>query len=154
MASPFDLAWMVLKQWEDLPENWGQPDAPALQYSDDPEMNQMITPWPEGTAIGWERGPPVDGQQGPVLSAEEAIFRQQQRMRGLTPEGQPLVGQGTIRQQQQRMAAGQKQEGRAPARIRDPQAEMRRRYLMHQQTRRPMDRRDAGRPTGRFVPRR
>ena len=131
MASPFDLAWMVLKQWEDLPENWGQPDAPALQYFNDPEMSQMITPWPEGTAIGWERGPPVDGQQGPVL-----------------------VGQGTIRQQQQRMAAGQKQEGRAPARIRDPQAEMRRRYLMHQQTRRPMDRRDAGRPTGRFVPRR
>ena len=85
MASPFDLAWMVLKQWEDLPENWGQPD----------------------------------GQQGPVLSAEEAIFRQQQRMRGLTPEGQPLVGQGTVRQRQ-----------------------------------RPMDRRDAGRPTGRFVPRR
>lgn len=81
MVSPFDLAWMLLKQWEDLPENWGQPDAPALQYSDDPEINQMITPWPEGTATGWEYGPPVDGQQGAPLSAEEAISRQQERMR-------------------------------------------------------------------------
>ena len=71
---------MLLKQWDDLPENWGQPDAPANpQYATNPEINQLVTPWPEGTATGWQYGPPVNGQRGPVLSAEEAENQQPSR---------------------------------------------------------------------------
>ena len=76
MANPIDYAMMVLKQWEDV--DWEQPEAVG-QYSDNPQIEQMLQPWPEGTNIGWQRGPPEDGKQGPVLSAEEAMQRDKQR---------------------------------------------------------------------------
>mgnify|MGYP003627908813 CR=1 FL=1 len=50
MPTPLDYAWMLLKQWDDLPENWGQP--PTSQPSDDPEGHHP--PWSEVAAAGWE----------------------------------------------------------------------------------------------------
>ena len=92
MASPIDYAMMVLKQWDDV--NWEQPEAVG-QYSDNPEMHQMLQPWPEGTRTGWQYGPPEGGKQGPVLSAEEAMQRDKQRQQmaqrgmGYSPQSFP-----------------------------------------------------------------
>ena len=82
MPNPIDYAMMVLKQWDDV--NWEQPEAVG-QYSDNPEIEQMLQPWPEGTNTGWQRGPPQNGEQGPVLSAEEARQRDIQRQQQTRP---------------------------------------------------------------------
>ena len=38
MSHPFDYAWALLKQWEDLPENWGdEPPPEATPWEDLPE---------------------------------------------------------------------------------------------------------------------
>lgn len=112
MPTPLDYAWMILKQWDDLPENWGQPDAPAnpqftesAAFSGHPEMQQMITPWPEGTYTGWQYGPSVDGQRGPVLSAEEAEHQQ--------PSRQPQGALGALHGQH-RSLGGMSEPGSMP----------------------------------------
>jgi hypothetical protein len=52
MASPFDAAWLFLKQWEDLPEDWGK-------EPQDPERSPWESvDWDEPDPEGMVRVPP------------------------------------------------------------------------------------------------
>ena len=110
MASPIDYAMMVLKQWEEGDIDWGYKPKPGGdfgpegQFPNEEALRQLIMSRPDlqtagdasshlGDDVDWQRGPPQNGEQGPVLSAEQAMQQDKQRQQ-MAQIRQPNVGGG------------------------------------------------------------
>lgn len=78
MPHPFDYAWALLKQWEDLPENWGdEPPPEATPWEDLPEgwgeprtQFERLPPFPRGD----EPDRPPTGPLGEYPMGHEPSF--------------------------------------------------------------------------------